>query len=200
MLLLAGLGNPGERYAHHRHNVGFMAVDEIHTRQGFGPWRIKFHSNVAEGRLGSEKCLLQKPMTYMNNSGAAVSEAARFYKIDPEHIVVIHDELDLPPGKMRTKSGGGIAGHNGLKSIGQHIGRDFRRVRIGIGHPGDKDRVHRYVLQDFAKADDEWVASLVAAIAENAPLLAKGDDSTFMNKVHLATAPDEPPSDAEDKS
>ena len=189
MLLLAGLGNPGGRYARHRHNVGFLSADRIHARHGFEPWRNRFTADVAEGRLGSEKCLLMKPMTYMNNSGQAIGEAMRFYQLDPKDVVIIHDELDLPPGKLRVKSGGGVAGHNGLRSTASHIGPDFRRVRIGIGHPGNKDLVHRYVLHDFGKADQDWIEPLLDAIADNAGLLATAEDSTFMNRVHIAMAP-----------
>ncbi len=188
MLLLAGLGNPGGRYARHRHNIGFLAADAIHGRHGFDPWRNRFSANIAEGRMGSGKCLLMKPMTFMNNSGQAIGEAMRFYKLEPDDVVVIHDELDLPPGKLRVKSGGGVAGHNGLRSTAAHIGPEFRRVRIGIGHPGNKNLVHRYVLHDFARDEQDWIVPMLDAIADNAGLLASGEDSTFMNRVHLATA------------
>jgi PTH1 family peptidyl-tRNA hydrolase len=191
MLLIAGLGNPGRRYAGNRHNIGFMAADAIHRRHGFSAWRARFEGETAEGTLAGEKALVLKPATYMNESGRAVGQAMRFYKLDPADIVVIYDELDLPPGKLRMKRGGGTAGHNGLKSIEAHIGKDFRRMRIGIGHPGAKELVHGYVLHDFPRADRDWVEPLLAAVAENAPLLAKGDDATFMNRVHLALAPAE---------
>lgn len=186
MLLFVGLGNPGDRYVANRHNVGFMAVQEIARRHDIAPWRRRFQGVAVEGALGGEKTLLLLPGTYMNESGRAVSEAAQFYKLSPADIVVFHDELDLPPGKLRIKTGGGNAGHNGLRSITAHVGNDYRRVRIGIGHPGDKDRVHSYVLQDFAKSERDWVATLCDVIADNAPLLAKGQDATFQNKVHLA--------------
>lgn len=189
MLLIIGLGNPGTKYARNRHNVGFMAVDAIHGRHGFGPWRKRFHAEVAEGSLASEKCLLVKPQTYMNRSGQSVGEAAKFFKLAPADILVVHDEVDLPPGKTRMKTGGGVAGHNGLKSVGAAIGSDFRRLRIGVGHPGVKERVPGYVLHDFAKADSEWLAPLLDAIADNAPLLAEGKDSTFANRLHEAFAP-----------
>lgn len=189
MLLIVGLGNPGAKHAGQRHNVGFMAVDAIHRRHGFGSWRRRFQSQTAEGDLAGEKCLLIKPQTFMNASGRAVGEAARFYKVAPSNILIIHDEVDLPPGKIRMKIGGGVAGHNGLKSIGSAIGHDFRRLRIGVGHPGARDRVPSYVLHDFAKADGEWLHPLLDAIADQAPLLAEGKDSTFANRLHEATAP-----------
>ena len=189
MLLIVGLGNPGTKHARNRHNVGFMAVDAIHARHGFGPWRKRFHGETAEGMLAGEKSLLIKPQTYMNRSGQAVGEAAGFFKLAPADVLVIHDEVDLPPGKMRMKTGGGVAGHNGLKSIGSAIGGDFRRLRIGVGHPGVKERVPGYVLHDFAKADVDWLAPLLEAIADHAPLLAEGKDSTFANRLHEAVAP-----------
>lgn len=186
MRLLVGLGNPGSRYAGNRHNIGFMAIEAIARRHGFPPWRKRFHGQATEGPLAGERVMLLMPETYMNESGRAVQEAAQFYKVPLGDIVVLHDELDLPPGKVRLKTGGGAAGHNGLRSIGAHMGNDFRRVRIGIGHPGIKEMVQHYVLQDFAKAEREWVATLCDTIADNAGLLAKGQDSTFQNKVHLA--------------
>lgn len=189
MLLLAGLGNPGRQYAQNRHNIGFMAADEIARRHGFGPWRGKFQAEVADGTLGGVKVLLMKPTTFMNESGRAVGEAMRFYKLEPADVLVMHDELDLAPGKFRLKVGGGHGGNNGIRSISNHIGAEFRRLRIGIGHPGRKDLVHRYVLHDFAKADAEWVEPLLDAFADNADLLAKGQDSSFANKVHLAIRP-----------
>jgi PTH1 family peptidyl-tRNA hydrolase len=186
MLLLVGLGNPGARYAGNRHNVGFLAVQEIAKRHGLGPWRRRFAGIACEGPLGGVRTLLLLPGTFMNESGRAVAEAAHFYKISPADITVFHDEIDLPPGKVRVKIGGGIAGHNGLRSISEHIGNDYRRVRIGIGHPGDKDLVQHYVLSDFAKSDRGWVDALVAIIGDNAELIARGQDASFQNKVHLA--------------
>ncbi len=186
MLLLVGLGNPGSQYARNRHNAGFVAADEIHRRHGFSPWRRRFQAEVSEGRFGETKCLLLKPQTYMNESGRAVGEAVRFYKMDPEHVVVIHDEADLAPGKVRVKAGGGSAGHNGVKSVSAAIGDAFRRVRIGVGHPGHREAVPHYVLHDFAKTDRSWFDPLIDAIAEYAPLLAENRDSTFANRVHEA--------------
>ena len=191
MLLIVGLGNPGRRYAGNRHNIGFMAADEIHRLHRFAPWRARFEGEISEGLLGGHKTLVLKPATYMNESGRAVSQAMRFYKLTPADVVVIYDELDLPPGKLRMKQGGGVAGHKGLKSIDAHIGPNFRRIRIGIGHPGAKELVNGYVLHDFARADREWIDPLLAAVAENAALLVTGDDATFMNRVHLATADEE---------
>jgi PTH1 family peptidyl-tRNA hydrolase len=190
MLLLVGLGNPGARYARHRHNLGFMAVEAVARAHGFGPWRTRFKSLISEGRLGDVKVLLQKPQTFMNLSGQAVAEAARFYKLPPGQIVVCHDEVDLVAGKVRIKTGGGVAGHNGLRSIAEQLGSaDFRRVRLGIGHPGHKDLVSGHVLGDFALADREWVEGLLDAFAEAAPLLAAGDDAGCMNKIALLTRP-----------
>jgi PTH1 family peptidyl-tRNA hydrolase len=186
MLLLVGLGNPGSRYAGNRHNIGFMAVDAIAKRHGIGPWRRRFQGVSAEGPLGGERALLLLPGTYMNESGRAVAEAAHFYKLGLSDIVVVHDEIDLPPMKVRVKAGGGIAGHNGLRSISAHVGNDYRRVRIGVGHPGAKELVYPYVLGNFGKDEREWVDALIGVIADNAALLAKGDDSSFQNKVHLA--------------
>jgi peptidyl-tRNA hydrolase, PTH1 family len=190
MLLLVGLGNPGARYARQRHNVGFMAVDAVARAHRFAPWRSKFSSLVSEGLLGDGKVLLQKPQTFMNLSGHAVAEAARFYKVPLQQIVVCHDELDLVAGKVRIKTGGGVAGHNGLRSVAEQLGsRDFKRVRIGIGHPGDKERVTGHVLGDFAAADREWLARLLDAFAEAAPLLAAGDDAGAMNRIALRMQP-----------
>jgi peptidyl-tRNA hydrolase, PTH1 family len=186
MRLLVGLGNPGTRYTGNRHNIGFMAVEAIARRHGFPPWRRRFQGVATEGPLAGEKVLLLLPGTFMNESGLAVAEAAHFYKIGTDDIVVLHDEIDLPPAKVRVKTGGGIAGHNGLRSISSHVGNDYRRVRIGVGHPGVKELVHNYVLGDFAKAERPWVEALCDVIADNAGLLAKGDDASFQNKVHLA--------------
>jgi PTH1 family peptidyl-tRNA hydrolase len=189
MFLLVGLGNPGARHAGNRHNIGFMAVDAIAKRHGFAPWRRRFQGVATEGTLGGRKTLLLLPGTFMNESGRAVGEAANFYKIGLDDIAVVHDELDLAPGKLRIKRGGGVAGHNGLRSISAHIGNDYKRVRIGIGHPGDKNIVHSFVLSDFAKAERTgWVETLIDAIAEHAALLPRGDDASLQNKVHLALA------------
>jgi peptidyl-tRNA hydrolase, PTH1 family len=184
--LLVGLGNPGTRYTGNRHNIGFMVVETIARRHGVGPWRRRFLGVACEGPIGGERVLLLLPGTYMNESGRAVAEAAHFYKLPIEDIVVFHDELDLPPAKLRVKIGGGNAGHNGLRSISEHIGNDYRRVRIGIGHPGARELVEPYVLSDFAKADRPWVEALREAIADNAELIARGEDASFQNKVHLA--------------
>lgn len=191
MRLFVGLGNPGAKYARHRHNVGFVALDEIVRRHGFGVEKNRFQGLLSEGSLAGEKILALKPQTFMNESGRSVGEAMRFYKLAPADVVVLHDELDLAPGKLRAKLGGGVAGHNGLRSIAAHIGRDFRRIRIGIGHPGHKDRVSGYVLSDFAKADAAWLEPLVDAIAEAAPLLAQDDDPGFTTKVALIMNPPE---------
>lgn len=192
MIMLVGLGNPGAKYAFNRHNIGFMAIDAIVEQQRLSPWRSRFQALVSEGSLDGEKCLCMKPQTFMNESGRAVGEAMRFYKLQPSDVVVFHDELDLPEGKLRIKAGGGHAGHNGLRSISAHIGETYRRVRLGIEHPGHKHLVHNHVLGDFSKADIEWLGPLLDAIAANAALLAKGQDSTFMNRVHLALNPAEP--------
>jgi peptidyl-tRNA hydrolase, PTH1 family len=186
MQLFVGLGNPGAKYARNRHNIGFMAVDEIARRHGFAPWRRRFQGETSEGTLDGERVILLKPTTYMNDSGRAVQEAANFFKLGADHITVFQDELELPPAKVRVKVGGGIAGHNGLRSISSHIGNEYRRVRLGIGHPGVKELVHGYVLADFAKDDASWVSALCEALADSAALLATGRDSTFQNKVHLS--------------
>ena len=186
MLLFVGLGNPGERHAGNRHNIGFMAVDAIAKRHGLRPWRRRFHGVAVDGPLGGERALLLLPGTYMNDSGLAVAAASQFYKIAPHEMVVFHDEVDLPPGKLRVKTGGGNAGHNGLRSISAHVGNDYRRVRIGVGHPGVKDLVYAHVLGDFAKGEQAWVEALCEIIADNAELLVRGQDATFQNKVHLA--------------
>ncbi|MDW4550835.1 aminoacyl-tRNA hydrolase [Defluviimonas sp. D31] len=189
MRLFVGLGNPGQKYAGNRHNIGFMAVDRIAEDHGFGPWRSKFQGQVSEGRLGTERVALLKPETFMNLSGQSVGEAMRFYKLDPSDVTVFHDELDLAPGKVRVKSGGGHAGHNGLRSLHQHIGEGYERVRLGIGHPGHKDRVSPYVLSDFAKAEAGWLDDLMRGISDGAQALAAGDATRFMNAVSLRTAP-----------
>ena len=189
MKLWVGLGNPGEKYAGNRHNIGFMAVDRIAADHGFGPWRKGYHGQVSEGRFGSTRVILLKPETYMNDSGRSVRAAADFYKIPLEEITVFHDELDLAPGKCRLKHGGGHAGHNGLRSIHAHLGEAYGRVRLGIGHPGDKARVANYVLADFAKAEQTWLDDLLRGISDGAPALAAGDESRFLNAVSLRTAP-----------
>lgn len=186
MLLFVGLGNPGARYAGNRHNVGFMAVEAIRERHGFGPFRRKYQGVAVEGAIGRERVLLLLPGTFMNESGRAVAEAARFYKIALADIVVFHDEVDLAPAKVRVKVGGGVAGHNGLRSITAHVGNDYKRVRIGVGKPAVKELVPTHVLSDFAKSERPWVEALCDIMAENAGLLAEGKDSSFQNKVHLA--------------
>lgn len=184
MILFAGLGNPGPKYAHNRHNVGFMAIDAIAAAYGAGPWRSRFQSEVAEVHIDGERILLLKPQTYMNESGRALGEAARFHKIPLLDTVVFYDELDLAPGKVRVKTGGGAAGHNGIRSIDAHIGQGYRRVRIGIDHPG-RDQVLKWVLSDFAKVDRVWLDPLLASIAQAAPHLARGDDAGFMTRLAL---------------
>jgi len=186
MQLLVGLGNPGAKFSGNRHNVGFMAVQEVAKRHGIGPWRRRFQGVACEGPLDGERALLLLPGTFMNESGRAVAEAAHFYKIPLSGITVFHDEIDLKPAKVRVKVGGGFAGHNGLRSISEHVGNDYRRVRIGVGHPGDKDLVQHYVLSDFAKSERPWVEALIVILADNADLLVKGEDASFQNKVHLA--------------
>ncbi len=194
MLLLVGLGNPGAQYAGNRHNIGFMAVDEIVRRHGFGPWRKGFQAKYAEGSValptgGREKVLAILPQTYMNLSGQSVCEAVGFYKLSPGQVVVFHDELDLAPGRLRVKRGGGAGGHNGLRSIDAHLGADYWRVRLGIGHPGDKKLVHNYVLHDFAKDDISWLGPLITACADAFSLLVAASPDKFMNKVAVATQP-----------
>jgi peptidyl-tRNA hydrolase, PTH1 family len=186
MLLLVGLGNPGAKYAGNRHNVGFMALDAIAKRHGIGPWRRRFQGVACEGPIGGVRTLLLLPGTFMNESGRAVAEAAHFYKLAPGDVTVFHDEIDLPPGKVRVKVGGGIAGHNGLRSITEHIGNDYRRVRIGVGHPGNKDLVHAYVLNDFAKSERDWLEALIGILSDDVDILVRGDDASFQNRVHLA--------------
>ena len=186
MRLFVGLGNPGAKYQGHRHNIGFVVVDEIARRHGFAPWRRRFQGETAEGTLDGERVILLKPATYMNDSGMSVGEAANFFKLGLGDIIVFHDEIDLPPTRLRIKTGGGTAGHNGLRSIDAHLGNEFRRVRIGVGHPGVKELVHRHVLSDFAKAERPWVEAMVEAITTNAGMIATGKDASFQNKVHLA--------------
>ncbi|MAE50552.1 MAG: aminoacyl-tRNA hydrolase [Micavibrio sp.] len=184
MYLIVGLGNPGDKYKHNRHNIGFMAMDVIADDYGFSPFRAKFQGQISEGRIGGQKVVLLKPETYMNNSGQSVAAAAKFFKIPPENIIIFHDELDLQPGKVRVRLGGGNAGHNGLKSIQAHLGTaDTWRVRIGIGHPGDKSRVSGYVLSDFAKDDQSWIERLLPALSKHIDLLLQGKDSDYMSKV-----------------
>jgi len=183
MKLFVGLGNPGAQYARQRHNVGFMAVDKIASAHQLGAWRKRFQGETAEGTLGAERVVLLKPSTYMNDSGRAVGEAARFLKIPVGDIYVFHDEIDLAPGKLKVKAGGGNAGHNGLRSITAHLGNEYNRVRIGVGHPGVKDAVAHYVLHDFAKVEYTWLDPLLDAIADAAPYLAQGDSSRFLSQV-----------------
>jgi len=187
MLIIAGLGNPGSKYAGNRHNIGFMAADEIVRRHSFGPWKSKHKAEISDGTLNGEKVLVVKPTTFMNESGQAIGEILRFYKEELSNLIVIYDELDLAPGKLRIKTGGGHGGHNGIKSIDAHCGKDYRRMRLGIGHPGAKERVTGHVLGDFAKADQEWLDLLLQSIAGNAALLAEAKDANFMNKVALET-------------
>ena len=186
MRLLVGLGNPGSGYANNRHNLGFMTADRIVERHGLGTWRTKFQGHFAQGHLGGDNVVILKPMTFMNESGRAVSEAMSFYKLDLEDVIVFYDEIELAPGKIRVRKGGGHAGHNGIRSLVSHIGEAFWRVRMGVGHPGNKDRVSGYVLQDFAKADSAWVSALVDASADATPLLIEGEDNRFMTDVAQA--------------
>jgi peptidyl-tRNA hydrolase, PTH1 family len=194
MRLFVGLGNPGAKYAHNRHNIGFMALDEIARRHGFAPWRRRFQGRTSEGTLDHEKVVLLRPETFMNESGRAVQEAANFFKLSVSDLVVFHDEIELPPKKVKVKIGGGDAGHNGLRSISQHVGPEYKRVRLGVGHPRDwlgqdhpnlKDVVHRYVLSDFTRDDMLWVNALCETIAKNVAPLVAGHDSSFLNRVHL---------------
>ncbi|MFB2550636.1 aminoacyl-tRNA hydrolase [Ensifer soli] len=196
MQIIAGLGNPGAKYAGNRHNIGFMAVDALHDRHAFSPWTKKFRSEIAEGTIGTRKVLLVKPQTFMNLSGEAVGEALRFYKRAPGDLTVIYDELDLAPGRARIKTGGGHGGHNGIKSLDAHCGKEYHRLRLGIGHPGDKERVNGHVLGDFAKTDRVWLDPLLEAIADHAAMLLDGEDSQFLNKLALATGA---PGEAEDR-
>jgi PTH1 family peptidyl-tRNA hydrolase len=188
-LLIAGLGNPGTQYARNRHNAGFMAVDTIHESYEFGPWRAKYQGMACEGKLARRRTYLLKPMTYMNDSGLSLGAAARFLKLPPSAIVVMHDEVDLAAGKLKAKTGGGDAGHNGLRSITAVLGPDYHRVRIGVGHPGGKERVRGHVLQNFSTADEDWLVEVLSAIAEAAPLLAQNDLIGFMNKAALIVHP-----------
>lgn len=183
MQLWVGLGNPGAKYAGNRHNIGFMALERIAGDHGFAPWRAKFQGEVSEGRLGSERVVLLKPMTFMNLSGQSVGEAMRFFKLDAPDVTVFHDEIDLAPGKLRCKAGGGHAGHNGLRSIHEHIGPHYDRVRMGVGHPGRKEAVAGYVLHDFAKADEGWLDDMLRGVSDGAVELAAGDQGRFMNAV-----------------
>lgn len=192
MHIIAGLGNPGPKHEKDRHNVGFMAADEIVRRHGFSRWSDKFEAKIAEGTIGGEKVLVVKPQTYMNLSGQAIGKILRFHKLEPANLTVLYDELDLPPGKLRVKTGGGAGGHNGIRSIDAHCGPDYHRVRIGIGHPGDRSQVTSYVLGSFAKADHEWLDPLLAAIADNADLLVTGAHDRFMNRISTATSPARP--------
>ena len=188
MLVIAGLGNPGARHAHNRHNLGFVAAEAIARAHRFSPFRARFSSLAADGAIGGKRVMLIMPQTFMNDSGRSVGEALRFHKLEADSLIVVHDELDLAPAKVRVKVGGGAAGHNGLRSITAHIGNDYKRVRLGIGHPGDKALVYHYVLSDFSKAEMAWVEVVCRAVAEAAPLLVEGQDASFQNKTHLAIA------------
>ncbi|OEJ67105.1 aminoacyl-tRNA hydrolase [Magnetovibrio blakemorei] len=189
MYLVVGLGNPGEKYARNRHNIGFMAADEIVRRHSFSPYRAKFQGEIAEGKIGTHRVLVLKPQTFMNESGRSVKEVVTFYKIAPEDILVLHDELDLAPGKLRVKRGGGHAGHNGLRSLHAHVGDVYTRVRLGIGHPGSKEQVTGHVLNDFAKADQDWMTPQLDAVADNIELIFAEQDSEFMSRVAQAVKP-----------
>ena len=200
MKLVVGLGNPGDKYAHNRHNIGFMAADEIVRRHGFSPWRAKFQGELSEGSIGTEKVLVLKPQTFMNESGRSVAEVVKFYKIDASDVIVLHDELDLVPGKVRLKRGGGHAGHNGLRSLHSVIGEGYGRVRLGIGHPGDKDRVTGHVLNDFAKDDDRWLEPLLLEVADSIDLAFSEKDADFMTNVARAMPQTPKNNNNEDKS
>jgi PTH1 family peptidyl-tRNA hydrolase len=189
MLLIVGLGNPGAKYAGNRHNIGYMAVDRIAQDHGLGPWRSKFQGVISEGQLAGEKVVLLKPETFMNNSGQSVGEAMRFFKLAAEDVIVFHDEIDLAPGKVRVKSTGGHAGHNGLRSLHNHIGPEYTRVRLGVGHPGHKDAVAGYVLRDFAKADQGWLDDVLRGLSDGVAELVRGDTARFLNAVSLRVAP-----------
>lgn len=200
MLVIAGLGNPGAEHARNRHNIGFMAADAIARRHSFSPWTKKFSGLVADGMLGGEKTLLLKPQTFMNRSGQSVGEALRFHKLEPASLCVIYDELDIAPGRLRVKTGGGAGGHNGIRSIDAHCGPAYRRVRLGIGHPGDKALVHNWVLGNFAKADDDWLGGLLDAVADAAPLLASPDENAFANRFSVLTQREAAPAGAAPKA
>lgn len=189
MKLIVGLGNPGAKYSRNRHNIGFMALDRIAADHDFPAWKGKHQGAISEGRFGSDRAVLLKPETFMNNSGQSVQAAMRFYKLEPEDVVVLHDEIDLAPGKVKHKVGGGHAGHNGLRSVHAHIGPDYARVRLGVGHPGHKDAVPGYVLRDFAKADEDWLDDVLRGVSDGAPDLATGDAAKFMNAVGLRVSP-----------
>ncbi len=199
MFLVVGLGNPGEKYARNRHNIGFMAADEIVRRHSFSSYRVKFQGDLAEGKIGTDKVLVLKPQTFMNESGRSVKELVTFCKIAAEDILVLHDELDLAPGKLRVKRGGGHAGHNGLRSLHAHIGDNYARVRLGVGHPGDKNQVSGYVLKDFAKADQDWIVPELDAVADNIDLLFDGRDPDFMTRVAQAVRPPRSSNNKKDK-
>jgi len=189
MKLIVGLGNPGAKYAQNRHNIGFMALDRIASDHGFSSWRKKFQGQVAEGRFGSNRVTLLKPETFMNLSGQSVGEAMRYLKLEPADVIVFHDEIDLAPGKVRLKTGGGHAGHNGLRSIHGHIGADYDRVRLGVGHPGHKDAVPGYVLRDFPKADAPWLDDVLRGIGDGVAELVAGDGGKFLNAIALRVSP-----------
>jgi PTH1 family peptidyl-tRNA hydrolase len=192
MHLVVGLGNPGPKYAHNRHNIGFLALDEIAARHGFGPWRGKFQGEAADGNVAGHKVLGLKPLTYMNNSGQAVGEAARFYKLEPGRVIVIYDEIDLALGRIRVKTGGGHGGHNGVRDIIAHLGPDFVRVRLGVGHPGRKELVHGHVLSDFGKSEWPAMQTLIDAVAAELPTLLGEDASAFMSRVSQTMLPPKP--------
>lgn len=194
MQILVGQGNPDAKYLRNRHNLGFMVLDAIASDHGFGPWRAKFQSQVCEGRIGSEKVLLMKPETYYNETGRAAQAAMKFYKLSPEDVTIFHDEIDLAPGRMRVKRGGGHSGNNGIRSMIAHVGADVRRIRMGVGHPGDKSRVMPYVLADFSKADEAWRDALITACSKALPMLIEQNDERFQSEVmRLAPAPKHDP-------
>ncbi|MFM2045057.1 MAG: peptidyl-tRNA hydrolase pth [Pseudomonadota bacterium] len=193
MKLVVGLGNPGPEYERHRHNVGFLAVDELHRRFGLSPWKRRFQGFCAEGNVAGEKVLALKPQTFMNLSGQSVGEAQRFYRLVPDQVIVLHDELDLEPGRIKVKRGGGHGGHNGLRSIDEHLGKDYWRIRIGIGHPGDKNRVHGWVLSNFSKAEEAWLSPLLDVLAGEFPLMADGQAEKYGSRIALLTQPPKPP-------
>ena len=199
-MLLVGLGNPGRRYAKNRHNIGFMALDEIAQRYGFGPWRKRFQGEIAAGDVNGVRVLALKPMTGMNGSGQSVGEAGRFFKMKAGDVLVVHDELDLKPGKLRVKQGGGAGGHNGLRSLDSHIGPNYRRLRLGVGHPGHKDQVHGFVLRDFPKSDMEWLPKLLDTVAKEFPRLIEGDDTGFMSRVSNIMTPPPPKPPAKERA